>query len=253
MAKDRQPVRVRIGALRPRQLGVRRRPPGEARPAALDWPAWIALIERHRRNLARGNGAFHPPLAEYFVAATCSSFALEGIDCTDQEVIDAITQGFAQRKFRSRASQRVRNHVAILHSIEKSLELNYPLKSAAVLRWYTSIGSGLSPSALGHDKMARLEQIIGRINSPQLRLQPAIQEVARTYGELLADPLFPSFNGLLARLLLRFHLGRCGLPGIVFEDAQGQAHWQKGDTGSLALLQAIELSYQGLLSDQGTD
>lgn len=248
MGIERRLIRPREAVLRSRLPGIRRRPPGEARPDSLDWPAWLALIERHRKNLSRGNGANPAMTADYFVAATCASFRLESIECSEQDVIEAITQTAAQRRFRSRTTQRIRNHVAILHSIETDLLLNHPLTTAAVLRWYTSIGSGLSPTPLGADRMARLDQILGRISSPQLRLQPAIQEISRTYSELSADPLFPSFNGLLARLLLRFHLGRCGLPGVVFNGESPDIHRSNGDARVLALLMAIENSYQLLLN-----
>ena len=57
----------------------------------------------------------------------------------------------------------------------------------------------------------RLAALVERMNSPELRLQAGVQQVARLHAQLLADPLVPSFNGILARLLLRYHLGRCGL------------------------------------------
>lgn len=222
----------------------RRRPPGQTRPSALDWPAWLTLIERQRKMVSRTDGQVIQPPPDYFVAATCATFRMDGIDLTEQEVLDAVIQNAAQRKLRSRACQRIRNHVAILHSIEIGLRHGLALKSAAVVRWYTSISSGLSMPSLSADKMTRIEQIVGRINSPQLRLQPAIQEVARTYAELIEDPLFPSFNGLLARLLLRYHLGRCNLPFVVLEENGDQSLGAM----SLRLLNAIDQTYQSLIS-----
>jgi hypothetical protein len=230
----------------------RRRPPGDARPSTLDWPAWLALIERKRKQLQRRNsnpGA--PGLApiDYHVPVTFSTFKLEGIELIEQEVIDALTHGRAQRKLRSRSAQRIRNHVAILHSIEKSMRLNAPLKTSAVLRWYTSISSGLSTGELGAERMSRLEELAHRINSPQLRLQPAIQEIVRTHRELLADPLFPSFNGILNRLLLRYHLGRCGLPFTVIEEiAFPMTLAQSESNCTYRLLCWIDESYERLLS-----
>ena len=62
----------------------------------------------------------------------------------------------------------------------------------------------------------RLEAIVRQVNSPHLRLGPAVQGIARLHHQMLADPVVPSFNGILARLVLRYHLGRCGLPPVLF-------------------------------------
>jgi hypothetical protein len=227
---------------------VRIPPPGNGRPSSVDWPAWVERIERKRRALHRIHDGKSPRIAHnYYINATVSSFRLEGIDCSLHEAHDAIEHGAAQRKFRSRVAQRIRNHVAILHSIESTLRNNWPLKSSAVLRWYTSISSGLSTNELGIERMMRLEQIVRRIDSPQLRLQPAIQEIARTHAELLSDHLFPSFNGILSRLLLRYHLGRCGLPSIVFDEAIPLSSLAIEQSLALCLLGAIDESYDSLL------
>jgi hypothetical protein len=226
----------------------RRRAPGDARPNSLDWPAWLGLLDRKRRLLQRSTAT--PPASvpeDYFVAATCGSFVLEGIDVTEPEVIDALTRGAAQRRFRSRTAQRVRNHVAVLRTIEIALRIGQPLKTAAVVRWYTSISSGLSVAPLSNERMSRLDQIARRINSPQLRLQPAIQEIVRTHLELLVDPLFPGFNGILSRLLLRYHLGRCGLPFVTFSDTFAPAAHNTEPHITLKLLEAVDETYQLLL------
>jgi hypothetical protein len=135
-----------------------------------------------------------------------------------------------------------------LHSIEGTLRNNWPLKSAAVLRWYTSISSGLSTNELGVEKMSRLEQIVRRIDSPQLRLQPSVQEIARTHVELLNDPLFPSFNGILSRLLLRYHLGRCSLPFVIFDEAIPISSLMLEQSLTLSLLASIDESFDSLLA-----
>jgi hypothetical protein len=226
----------------------RRRPPGDARPDGLDWPVWLGLIDRKRRLLQRSVDVSPTAVPEdYFVVATCGSFRLEGIDITEQEVIDVLTHGAAQRRFRSRAAQRIRNHVAILHTIEIALRIGRPLKTAAVVRWYTSISSGLSLAPLSNESMTRLDQIARRINSPQLRLQPAIQEIVRTHLELLVDPLFPGFNGILSRLLLRYHLGRCGLPFVTFNEQFAPAAPSTEAHITLKLMQAMDETYQLLL------
>jgi hypothetical protein len=234
---DRHPIRI--------SPAMRKIPPAAATP--LDWPMWIERIERKRRAHRNHRNGSAQLRSDYYIDATCGSFRLEGMDVLLHDVHNAIARGAAQRKFRSRAAQRVRNHVAILHSIERSLRKNHTLKTQAVLRWYTSVSSGLSTSELGIERMARLEQLVRRIDSPQLRLQPAIQEIARTHTELLSDPMFPSFNGILARLLLRYHLGRCGLPAIVFDESIPLSSLTIEQTLTLCLLGAIDESYDLLL------
>ncbi|HVT89349.1 MAG TPA: hypothetical protein VHD56_10885 [Tepidisphaeraceae bacterium] len=230
-----------------RKTTPRRRSPKDARPSSLDWPAWVNLIERQRR-LAQRNGARAPLPDDYFIRATCASFGLDGIISSEQEVIDALTRSPSQRKLRSRSAQRIRNHIAILQSVEKALRLGYPLKSANVIRWYTSIGGGLSNTELSAERIDRLSQIIERMNSPQLRLQPALQEILQTYNDLLSDPLFPSFNGILSRLLLRYHLGRCGLPFVVFQANEPEIPTRADESPMMKLLTAIDQSYQRLLT-----
>ncbi|HEY7090973.1 MAG TPA: hypothetical protein VH518_22945 [Tepidisphaeraceae bacterium] len=224
-----------------------------SRPASLDWPVWLGLIERKRRLIQRVHQGMNSPSPprQYFVLATLSSFRLEGIDSSDEEVIEAVSRGPSRRKLRSRASQRIRNHIAILHTIESNLRLGQPLKTSAILRWYTSIGSGLSTTGLGAEKMLRLEHIARRINSPQLRLQPAIQEIARTHVELVNDPVFPSFNGILSRLLLRYHLGRCGLPFVIFDSEMPAIELTLDPSLTLRMLHALDQSYDWLLAPQG--
>jgi hypothetical protein len=192
--------------------GPRDAPTGR-RAQAIDWPLWLARIERYRRLLHRRHHQRFTRLSDSgLVLATCNSFRVDGIDVDQATVWQALSRSPSQRRMRSRAIQRIRNHVAILHSIDNALRRGQPLKTAAVIRWYTSIAGGLSITEIGSDKIRRLEHIVRRINSPHLRLRPALQEIARTYAELISDPLFPAFNGILARLILRYHLGRCALP-----------------------------------------
>ena len=42
-------------------------------------------------------------------------------------------------------------------------------------------------------------------------------EAACVHVRLMNDPLFPGFNGLVARLLLQYQLMRAGLPPVVFD------------------------------------
>ena len=183
----------------------------------IDWPRWLRVIQRKRRMASRPNSPTPP--AEYFAANTVSSFQLEGISLDHDEVAAAISHGWSGRGFRSRTAQRVRNHVAILRRIESSLRAGASLTSQTVLRWYTSISCGLSLASLDESNLIRLENVVRRINSPRFRLQPAISEIAHVHAQLNAEPLVPSFNGILTRLLLQYHLGRAGLPRVMFNPA----------------------------------
>jgi hypothetical protein len=183
-----------------------------------DWPAWLRLIERKRRLLSRLTCSHGDriPIA-FLTASTCASFRLDGIDVDDSTAIAAVAHGSASKGCRSRLTQRIRNHIAILMRVASLVRIGESLKGGSVIRWYTSISCGLSSAALGDGALARLDTVVRRINSPQLRLQPALTEVARLHVQLLADPFVPSFNGILARVLLHYHLGRCGLPPICLD------------------------------------
>lgn len=184
----------------------------------IDWPRLLRLIQRKRRLLTRPDSPRRAPLPDdYFAAATVVSFRLEGIQIGASEVTSALTRGQARKAFRSRSSQRIRNHVAIMRHIESALHRGAALTAQSVVRWYTSISCSLSLAPLNESTMTRLENIVRQINSPHLRLRPAIREIAHLHAQLFADPLVPSFNGILSRLLLRYHLGRCGLPPILFD------------------------------------
>jgi hypothetical protein len=98
--------------------------------------------------------------------------------------------------------------------------------------------------------MSRLDQLVRRINSPHLRLQPAITEIARLHAQSLGDPLVPGFNGILVRLLLRYHLGRCGLPPVVFSPEVDQAAIENESILLGRLLEMIDESYDLLLRDR---
>jgi hypothetical protein len=211
-----------------------------ARPLSVevDWPRWLRGIERKRRALA-AKPPFHDSLTRQ---ATLNSFKLEGIEATDADMEEAVTPTRNRRLFRSRQRQRVRNHLAIL------LLKRQPLKAAHVLRWYTVISSGLSTASLALPGMIRIESVVRRINSPQMRLQPAIQEIAKLHCDLLADAMFPSFNGILSRLLLRVHLGHCGLPAVVFDPALDRQRFSDANLLLPRLLELIDRSLDRLLA-----
>jgi hypothetical protein len=182
---------------------------------------------------------------------TRASFRLDGIDLPEREVMDAVAAGAAGREsvgpgFRSRQGQRLRNHVAILRRIQQLVRRGHALTAATIVRWYTSVSCGLTSARLDAGSLARLERVARQINCPHLHLRPAIEEIARLYAELLTDPVVPSFNGILARLILTSHLGRCGLPPVLFDPARDAP--PPADAGGLLrrLLELVQQSYDHL-------
>jgi hypothetical protein len=216
----------------------------------IDWQRWLRLIQRKRRLLTRGPSPRRKPLpAEYFANATVISFRLEGIEIDNSDIVSAMARGQAHKTFRSRSSQRIRSHIAILHQIESALQRGTLLNTPSAVRWYTSISGGLSLASLDESTMTRLDNVVHRINSPQFRLQPAIKEITHLHAQLLADPLVPSFNGILSRLLLRYHLGRCGLPPVMFDPQSDEKVF--GDEPRLLnrVLEMLNGSYDMLLAE----
>lgn len=184
-------------------------------------------MERNRRTLKRADGSL-PISADFYAKATFVSFRLDGHDdLVEADVWGALGMiwsaagvGNQERpgaKLRSRLTQRLRNHAAIVHHIDNALKNGVELTSDAAVRWYTTISAGLSINGLDSPALQRLAEIVRRVSFPQFRLQAALQSVATTYLRVLTEPLFPSFNGILARLLLHYHLGRCGLPAVLFD------------------------------------
>jgi len=218
---------------------------------AVEWGSWLRSLERKRRLLVRAEPPRPRPLpADFFARATYSSFRLDRIDITQHEVIASLSGGHQRQSLRSRAAQRIRNHVSILHHVESSIRLGESLKSPVVMRWYTTIGCGLVTARLADAAIDRLDHVVRQINSPQLRLQAALADIARLHVQLLSDPLVPSFNGILARLLLRYHLGRVGLPPVIF-DSDGDAPALLDEHMLLRrLLELIDNSYDLLLRAQ---
>jgi len=223
-----------------------------------EWPALIRRLERKRRSLNRdhnGNGGATDPITapiptppdDYYLRATWSSFRLEGLDVTEDELREALGPTSSDRPtLRSRQALRLRNHAAILPRTENDLQQGLTLTGDTVLRWYVGISAGLSTTSLDQATQARLDDVVRRVNSPQLRLQPALQEVAATHLRLLADPLVPSFNGILARLLLRYHLGRSRLPGVVW-DPLADARPRDAATVLRRLVELLDESFDRVL------
>jgi hypothetical protein len=219
--------------------------------APVDWSAFLRRVERKRRLLGRLPGGEHvAPADDYYVRATYASFRLDGLEVEEAEVREALECGAERPILRSRQDQRLRGHAAILHHIETDLRKGLSLTTDGVVRWYTGISAGLSTTGLNQATSARLDEVVRRINSPQMRIQPALRDIAATHTKLLADPLVPAFNGILARLLLRYHLGRCKLPAVVF-DAETDRRLTSGEGMVRRLVELLERSYDQLLGRKG--
>src|SRR3954454_17909621 len=188
---------------------------------------------------------------EYLARVTWASFRMEGIELSEREVTDAMAPGPAHRALRPRQGQRVRNHMAILRGIECHARRGQPLSACSVVRWYTTISCGLTSAQLDEESFSRLDGAVRQINCPSLNLRPAIEDVARRYHELIVNPVVPSFNGILARLLLDCHLCRCGLPPALFDPVQDRS--LPADVPNLLrrLLDRIIESYEALLASTG--
>lgn len=226
-------------------------PAGISRPGSVggrllshtEWSALLRRLERKKRQSLRDGDGLPTPVPDYFVKATWSSFCLDGHAVSESEAREALSRsGEGPVMLRSRQAQRLRCHCAILHRIENDLSVNLPLTTDGVIRWYTGISAGLSTTALDQATLVRVEDVVRRINTPQLRLQAAIREIAQTHLGLLCDPLVPSFNGILARLLLRFHLGKCRLPAVIFDPATDQRS-RPVDALIRRLLELLERSF----------
>ena len=200
--------------------------------------AALRRVERKRRHVQRTypRGVIVP--TEWLARITYSSFKLENLSITERDVAEALSSGAGRRALRPPQLLRIRNHVAILRHVQRSAARGGPLKLSMVVRWYTSISCGLS---MGVDlaRVGRIEQYLRRINSPQLRLQQAIADVSQVYTQLTVDPIFPGFNGILARLLLQYHLARCGLPLVVLD----------GDVKGCDAEDALQGRIMGMVSD----
>jgi hypothetical protein len=210
------------------------------RPATASAGAWRDAARALLRRRVEPTGA--PLPADYVERATCASFQMDGVPLAAAEFQTALAR-VGTRGCRSRAAQRVRNHVAILRRIESLLARPQPLQTADVVRWYTSIASGLSAGGITDAALERIDRVVSAVNSPRLRFSPAVKEVAALHVNLLTDPFVPGFNGILARLLLRYHMGRCGLPPIVFDPETDPPRLATVSKLEPRLLELIKQSY----------
>lgn len=222
-----QPLRVRRTPLVRPAAFVTSPPAGPTRTAdADDWKRWIRQVVRLRSTVwlsasssVSADGCIadtdlpRPP-RDYLAEVTRVSFAMDGIDVAERDVQQAVLAWPVGRSLGPRQGARLRAHVAVLRRVEHQARRRLPLTPTEVSRWHAAMLAGLPAAGLDGAASERLAQVCARVSSPHRRLRPAIEEIARLHIGLLADPLVPSFNGILARLLLAAHLARCGLPPV---------------------------------------
>ena len=179
---------------------------------------WSRAIDR-RVKLWQGNRESKMPMvpAVHLTAVSRASFCLDGIDISPRNAQAAVDNDSGGRTLGSRHAQRMRGHVAILRRIERLGRRQVALLPGEVFRWHAALACGLPTAVPDAALNTRLTDVCFRLATPHRRMVPAIEEAARLYADLLIDPLFPNFNGILARLLLAYALARSGLPPVVFD------------------------------------
>lgn len=175
----------------------------------------LRQIERKRKLLVGISTSWRHSL-EFHGRSTLVSLRLEGMHISESEVVEALLKGGVRGDLRSRQTQMIRNHVAILLTQDLALQRQIPLSPATVLGWHAALCAGLPTPAMAETTLRRLEHVCRQVNSPPMRLQAAISNIADLHFRLLQDPLVSSFNGVISRLLLHYHLSRCDLPQVIF-------------------------------------
>jgi hypothetical protein len=176
-------------------------------------PALLRRVERAVR-LFRREGLQGTTPRSWLIGATAASLRLDGISFTDRELAQALQSPTRHRGMCSARLLRLRNHLAILRALERRARKGFDLDAPCVLRWYTSLSCGLSISSVPQEQLDRLSSHLRPMNAATSRAAQAIFEAASVHVRLVAHPLFPGFNGLLARLLLQYHLIRSCLPPV---------------------------------------
>jgi hypothetical protein len=184
------------------------------RRAGRDRPATLRLIEQARARLPRSAWSMPRP---FLVDATSASFRIDGIPVTVGQVTRALGHRQSVRAFRSSLSHRLRMHAAILCGLERLLANDAPLQSGHLMSWYAGLSAGHGTAVGVAEDARRAAAIVARVNAPTPRLAAAIPEVVALYTEVIGNPIVPSYNGIVARLLMHVHLGRCGLLPVIVE------------------------------------
>jgi hypothetical protein len=207
-----------------------------------DLSDWVRIIDRAKHRVGRPVWRLDDPRLFHF---THVSFCLEQLDLPRHETERVIARSYTHRGFRSRLSARLRNHAAILLRIERLLASGRDLRVDHLLQWYAGISAGLCSAMPAGPKIERLQQVLRRVNSPHMRIGSAVTEIASLHYEALTDALVPSFHGIIARLLLHYQLGRCGLlpPAFRPEDV---GRFRSGAETQRCIMQRVADAYEKL-------
>ena len=215
---------------------------------SINWDKAKNRCEAYRRKLDDLDPFQSVLTSHCFLAdATRSSFGLDGMEISANDAIVALDSLSAHKTIRSRMMQRIRNHVAALRTVDARVHHKQQLTTANFMRWYISFGCGLCPSTPDPSGIARIEHQIQQIISPELRFKAAIQQIVKLQITRTVDPLVPSFNGILSRLLLRYHIGRCGLPPIVFPEGTTEKMLTSERKLTNLILECVDSSYAMLI------
>lgn len=210
-----------------------------ARRPTRDRAITLRSIEQARGRLPRRDWSLPRP---FLVDATSASFRIDGIPVTVEQVTRALGHQQAVRAFRSPLSNRLRAHAAILRCIERIVAADKPLRATHLYRWYAGLSAGLSAGAGIGDDAGRASEVVARANLPTSRLSTALADVLQLYDDIMSRPIVPSYNGIIARLVLNLHLGRCGLLPVIVEP--GEESFARGQLDERTLLHLLARRYE---------
>lgn len=202
----------------------------------------LRRIEQARARLPRRDWTLPRP---FLVDATSASFRIDGIPVTVEQVTRALGHRQSVRAFRSPLSNRLRAHAATLRCIERILAADEPLRPSHLYRWYAGLSAGLGAGFI--DDAGRAAEVTARANLPTTRLATALADVLQLYAEMMSRPIVPSYNGIVARLVMNLHLGRCGLLPVIVEPAEDAFAHGRLDEATLLNLLARRYELAGVL------
>ena len=200
-------------------------------------PVTLRSIEQARARLPRRDWLLPRP---FLVDATSASFRIDGIPVTIEQVTRALGHQQSVRAFRSPLSIRLRAHAAILRCVERIVAADRPLRPANLYRWYAGLSAGLGVGRA--DDARRAADVVARANLPTVRLSTALADILELYDDVMKNPIVPSYNGIIARLLLNLHLGRCGLLPVIVEP--GEETFARGRLDERTLLNLLARRYE---------
>jgi len=82
-----------------------------------------------------------------------------------------------------------------------------------------------------------------------LGAQVAVEDAAQLHHRLLTEAFVPAFNGIVARVVLHYHLSRCGLPAVIFDPAVDRATPTDEPSLTRRLMHLIAARYDEMLGE----